>query len=600
MTLATRTTVTGLVMCILLSAALGLWIEQRFNSSMAKVARNTALFLGQQVEALLHDAVIDSLKSSAARKELIESLSVAADRSIALIAIDVVDADGKVIASDSKDQLGESRTSASEQFSQVRTAMVQPTDEDFSRHRRSRLLVPLNRNGELSGYLSLLLRHDQIEQLYSTFYISLTTAGICALVAVLVLGALLHLQTRRIGDRLSKAIESMLGDEDDPEPIVVDQEFQGVHQAAQRVGAELRAARGEVRTARNELNMLANATRVGVLMLDSDGDIVHVTDPAKELIAPDDPDSLRETMEELRPVIDGARKHLNETPSVPATADITLTSGRGNTLHLEFYALGDDDIRGCLVLVKDRGMMEALETDLRAATHLRGLNTLYLGATHDIRSPLNAINMNMELLRQGLAANDSPDAANLARYTNVIQQELDRLHRRLEALIRQAAPIEDEREDCDLVEILSGLIELLEPQARAQRVQLAAQLPDAPLTVTAPATQLRQAIMNLLVNALEAMPNGGTLSIDVGVQDDSVQLCVTDSGPGIPVQLQRQIFDMHFTTKGTGTGIGLYVVREIVQRNGGSVEVSSELGDGTRAIVTMPRQCKPSAHLGRD
>ena len=588
MKIATSTTITGILICVLLSAVLGLWAERRFSKSMETIAVNTTLFLGHQIEAVLHEPLVDALLTRKGRKELTKTLGSAAERSIALLSIDVVNADGEVIASDDDNLLGTKQTAAEEVFAEGRTATVLRIDRDYFENRRTRLAVPLLRRGDLKGYLSLLVKHDQIEGLYNTLYATMTTIVLCALVGVLLLGAMLHIQLSRLGTRLTASIDSVLDDEDEPAPIAISDDFAGVQQAAMRVGAQLKAARGEAKSARSELNMLASVTKVGVVLLDVDGEPIYITDPAMDLLAQGDPECLRERLQELKPTIEDAQSQLKSHPTMPISKEVSFPSGRAGTLHLEFLSLNEQEWRGCLVIIKDRALMEALETDLQAATRLRGLNTLYLGATHDIRSPLNAINMNLELLSQGLSDNTEFAPERLRHYSNVVKEELERLQRRLEALLRHAAPLDDDQQECELVETINSLLQLLEPQARAQRVTLQTNLPQPPIYVSMPASQIRQAFMNLMVNSIEAMPNGGELTVAAAASNGDVKVTIDDSGPGIPGQLARQIFDMHFTTKSTGTGIGLYVVREIVERHGGKITVTSELGAGTCATVQLP------------
>ena len=586
MRLATQTTILGVGLCVLISAALGVWIERRFAESMETIAVNTTLFVGNQIGAVLHEPMVDALLSRHGRSKLVETLESASERSVALLSIDVMDANGKVLVSDDDDAIGKQRTPAESVFSEARVAKVLERDEDFFENRRTRLAVPLIREGSLDGYLTMLVKHDEIEGLYRTFYASLTTVVLCALVAVLLLGALLQLQMSRLGSQLVAAIEASLS-EDAAEPIVVTNEFADVQEAAMRVGAELRAARGEAQSARRELNVLANVTKVGVLLLDADGEPIYITDAAKDLLADEQFENLADRLAELRPAIDSALAQLSEKPQLPVSTEVAAPSS-GGELHLEFLSLSEEQWRGCLVIVKDRALMEALEIDLQAATRLRGLNTLYLGATHDIRSPLNAINMNIELLSQGLSDLTSADPEKLKRWLGVIRQELERLQRRLEALIRHAAPLDDEERECELVDTVNGLLSLLEAQAKAQRIKIETKLCEPPVHVRAPAFQIRQALMNLLVNAIEAMPQGGALTIEMACAERMVEVNICDSGAGIPGALARKIFDMHFTTKSTGTGVGLYVVREIVERHEGTIAVTSALGEGTRATLTLP------------
>ena len=587
MKLATRTTLIAALICLCLSIALGLWLKSKFDQSMREVANQTTLFLGRQVQALLHGPFFEALDSFEERQDFASSLEIAVDRSIALVSMEVVNNNGAVVASGNKSSVGKRRPPPGEMFGDVREVKVLDIDADFTLHRRTKMVVPFVHDGDLKGYLYLELQHRQIEQLYGSFYANVATVALCALFAVLAFGGLLHLQLRRLGSALALAVEANMEDADATPLESIDGEFAGVQEAAKRFGAKLRAARGEAQSARRELNTLAKATSVGVLLFDSEHELVYVTDVAAELISSDNGDDLKDSIASLREILVAIRETNADSFQIPAIREVRLPTNVGRLLRIEFHAIGETEWGGCLVVVKDREVAEALETDLRAATRLRALNTLFLGATHDIRSPLNAITINLELLKRTLQQEEEQNTK-LLQYINVIRTEMERLQRRLSAVIGHAAPPTDEEVESDAALVISGLIELLKPQATAQRIELDTQLPDEPAIVAIPPSQLHQAVMNILVNAIEAMPDGGTLLVELTQSSNGMRLRVKDSGPGIPAPLIHKVFDMHFTTKSTGTGVGLYVVREIIERHGGTIRLNSELGAGVDIEVRFP------------
>ena len=136
--------------------------------------------------------------------------------------------------------------------------------------------------------------------------------------------------------------------------------------------------------------------------------------------------------------------------------------------------------------------------------------------------------------------------------------------------------------------LVQDLEALLAPQAKRQRVALTTQLPAEPVTLVGQADRLKQAMLNILINALEAMPEGGSLAIAVEQNAGTAHVTVRDSGPGIPTALIGAIYDMHFTTKSGGTGVGLYVARSVVQSHGGTIDVESHGEAGTTFTLTLP------------
>ena len=175
------------------------------------------------------------------------------------------------------------------------------------------------------------------------------------------------------------------------------------------------------------------------------------------------------------------------------------------------------------------------------------------------------------------------------KHIGVLNEEIRRLDRQLRTLLSHTAPPSQERQEFDLRALLGDLEALLAPQAKRQRVDLTTRLPDQPVTLVGHADRLKQAILNILINALEAMPDGGILSIELERRDGgrAARPCAT-AARAFPPSLLGAIYDMHFTTKNGGTGVGLYVARSVVQSHDGSIEVHSAPGQGTTFTVTLP------------
>jgi signal transduction histidine kinase len=174
------------------------------------------------------------------------------------------------------------------------------------------------------------------------------------------------------------------------------------------------------------------------------------------------------------------------------------------------------------------------------------------------------------------------------KHIGVLNEEIRRLDRQVRTLLSHTAPPSPVRQELDLRGLLSDLEALLAPQAKRQKVDLTTRLPDQPVTLVGHADRLKQAILNILINALEAMPDGGALTIELEKQNGAARLTVRDSGPGIPPTLLGAIYDMHFTTKSGGTGVGLYVAHSVVQSHEGSIDVKSSPEQGTTFTVTIP------------
>ena len=224
-----------------------------------------------------------------------------------------------------------------------------------------------------------------------------------------------------------------------------------------------------------------------------------------------------------------------------------------------------------LILVRDRRVLEALDTDFRLATKLRTLSRLYLGVAHDLKAPLNAMGLNLALLQSSLQDERSGDEERRRHWAQVVEQELGRLQRELERLLAQTAPSREEVEEYDLRCVLEEVQALLAPQGKQQGVRILLEVPPAVVKIRGRQDLVKQALLNVALNALEASPESGTVRLELQVQDQRALIRIADEGEGIAEEHRDHIFEVHFTTKEEGTGIGLYIAQSILESEGGTL-----------------------------
>jgi len=208
--------------------------------------------------------------------------------------------------------------------------------------------------------------------------------------------------------------------------------------------------------------------------------------------------------------------------------------------------------------------------------------------THEIRNPLSSISLNTELLEeefQGLKGAEADEAQSLCK---AIQQEVDRLTDLTEEYLRFSRLPRPELQREDLHELLTSLLSFMSTELSEKGVRLVQDIPEGLPAVEADENQLRQAFVNLLRNAGEAMsPDGGTLEITARSRGGQVELIFADSGPGIQPGNLAKIFEPFFSTKKTGSGLGLALTQQIIHEHGGTIEVQSSEGEGTRFTVRL-------------
>jgi signal transduction histidine kinase len=220
------------------------------------------------------------------------------------------------------------------------------------------------------------------------------------------------------------------------------------------------------------------------------------------------------------------------------------------------------------------------------ADRLVTLGTLAAGIAHEVRNPLEAIKGAAQVIEK------SGIDPTVQKFTRIIKDEVTELDGFLEGFLRFARPAPLALESLDVGELAGETLVLLEPLCSDHEITLMRDLADPLPTVTADPHQLKQVLMNLCLNAIQAMPGGGTLTVASrpAVQDgrNGVELQVRDTGTGMTESIRREVFEPFFTTKAGGSGLGLAVSRSIVERHGGRISMTTKEGQGTAMTVWLP------------
>jgi len=229
-------------------------------------------------------------------------------------------------------------------------------------------------------------------------------------------------------------------------------------------------------------------------------------------------------------------------------------------------------------------LIERLAAQLDVATRLNAISRLTGGVAHEIKNPLNAIALRLDLVRAKLGAPEEE----LAPELDILSKEVLRLDRVVKTFLDFSRPVEVHFQKVDLAALAREVVHLMTPQARLARITLDLATPADPAPMRADADMIKQVILNLVTNAMEAMRDGGRLHLAVGRSADTVTLEVADSGPGIPAGLRDKVFQLYFTTKTRGSGIGLAMTYRAVQLHNGTIAFSSEEGRGTTFQLQFP------------
>jgi signal transduction histidine kinase len=356
-----------------------------------------------------------------------------------------------------------------------------------------------------------------------------------------------------------------------------------------RVGALVRTKRLIDRAERAEAsvrNLLANAPDP-LLAIDAEGRLIYVNAAATAMLDTDAGQILGRLLTDVIP--DFPLRNITVGPAEPLVplADITV--------HGQLYA---PTVR---VLASDTAAHTTIA--LRNMTHTRQAEArrldFYSIIAHDLRSPLNAVMLRTSLIlngRYGILPTELLD--NVRKIDRDLRSQVALITDFLELARLEGAGYKIARDEVDVISVLDQTVEESRPLIEASRLTLTSELPDAEAKVLGDRRRLAQVVSNLLANAIKFTPPGGAVKTRVAVTDRYVETTVEDTGPGIPADVLPTIFDRFTRGQATshvvGTGLGLMIVRELVEAHGGTVGVDSTLGQGSKFWFRLPRQPRPS------
>jgi len=239
---------------------------------------------------------------------------------------------------------------------------------------------------------------------------------------------------------------------------------------------------------------------------------------------------------------------------------------------------------GALVTLHDLESVEEIESELELSRRMASIGRLTSGVGHEVKNPINAIVVHLELLKNKVGEENAP----ALRHLEVIDSEIHRLDRVVQTLVDFSRPVELQLREQDLRPVVADVLTLATEELFRNNVTLVSRLPDKPMLANIDADLLKQAVLNVIQNGAQAMQHGGTLEVILEEDRKTAVLRIGDEGPGIPEEIREKIFDLYFTTKSEGSGIGLAMTYRILQLHHGSVEVQSKAERGTEFQLRIP------------
>jgi len=261
-------------------------------------------------------------------------------------------------------------------------------------------------------------------------------------------------------------------------------------------------------------------------------------------------------------------------------------SGRDLVIGMGLSPLRNErgQVAGILGIFKDLTPIKEMEALVKRKESLAAIGELAAGMAHEIRNPLASVSGSLQVLKSSLSLSEED-----GHLMGIALEEMDRLNDIVTEFLVYARPKEPAKESCDVASIINGTVSLIRNSREFRDdIDLSVSLPDYPLIMEADPGQLKQVVMNLALNAVQAISGPGRIVLGADYGIDSIMMTVEDDGEGIGAQEIDKIFYPFYSTKGSGAGLGLAIVYRIIEEHGGSIKVESEPGSGSRFIVTLP------------
>jgi signal transduction histidine kinase len=356
-----------------------------------------------------------------------------------------------------------------------------------------------------------------------------------------------------------------------------------------QVGQQLRGVHEIFSTLRENMDSVMAGLEDGLLLFTRDARAVMVSPAAEKFLGAPAGHFLGRRVNEIFPLGHPLREVLHvegdELSEIAAETDLQTIEG-AKRVGVSVQAIQENGERmGALVTLRDLDSIESINTQLQVSERLAALGRITAGVAHEVKNPLNSMRLWLENLKESLP-HEADSGSQQA--VQVLDKEIDRLDAVVKRFLDFTRPMDVRLEATQLAEVLKEVVEVAKPQLQKSRIQVAQLIPIDVPEVYVDRALLKQAVLNLVLNAVEAMPNGGQLRLMLSRRGEMAEITVGDTGKGIPMENRQKIFQLFFTTRPGGSGIGLASTFRIVQLHNGSIDFTSEVGRGTTFRIELP------------
>ena len=446
------------------------------------------------------------------------------------------------------------------------------------------LLLNGNRFGSIHiGVSTVFLRNELEPRLQRALVLS----GIAVLCSLILAAGLSRLALGPL-EHISRSLDSMSGVTGAEIPSVDGEhdEYGLVSLKIAHLGRQMRDAREIFSALKSNVDQIMSSLQDGLMLFTSDSRVVLVSAAVERFLVRSRGDLLGRTVKEIVApetafgslVLDAFRLHHNIEQR-----EVEMANGRHVQVAIDFIQEKGTQI-GALLTLRDTESARRIEDEIELSRRISASGRVTRGVAHEVKNPINAIVLHLQLLRNKLQQLD-PDTT---RHVDIIDSEIHRLDRVVGILVDFTRPRDLHLEETDLRLVLDEVSLLASPDAAQHGVELVRDLPEEGIPVKIDIDLVKQAILNVVLNGVQAMPDGGSLTIRARREDDMAVTEIKDQGTGIPPEVQDKIFELYFTTKKSGSGIGLAQTYQILQWHYGAVDFESSPGKGAAFRLRLP------------
>jgi len=362
-----------------------------------------------------------------------------------------------------------------------------------------------------------------------------------------------------------------------------------------RIGRRMRNVEEVFSALRDNLNQVMTNLQDGIMLFTQDARAVLVSDSMERFLGTNRQSLYGATIAEIfkdGTLLDQTILEAFDTGRPLVQAEVQTESGRLLEVSLDLIkdpaATNPRESLGALLTLHDTESVREIENELELSRRLAAIGRLTSGVGHEVKNPINAIVVHLELLRTKLDLAGSDERA--VRHLDIIESEIQRLDRVVQTLVDFSRPVELQLRDQDVRAVVSSVLMLASAELETRNVQVLSNLPANPLLAKLDADLIKQAILNIVLNGAQAMEEagGGPLTVQLREEGRMAVLSISDQGSGIPEAIRDKIFDLYFTTKKEGSGIGLAMAYRILQLHNGRIDVQSGRTTGTTFVLRIP------------